>query len=496
MFRPVATLILLVTGADLASAHPLPNLRYDRKIDVRLAPSGVTVRYTLELSYWTVVLDGKNLFTREEEVEIGGRQVQYVQKYAEKKGPRIAENLKASLNGTEMLFHVVKAEIEPNKDHARVKFELKAAWTPVGGKENRWTFLDGNFADVVGQVWLMVANDPALDVTDLIEPLDLRGKSPSTFKPGDFERARKAAAVFTLADSALPKTEPQIRPSTAFTVEVPDQPPPNLFREFRDRGLNALFDGRFGVGVLLLGALIFGAFHAFTPGHGKTLVAAYLVGEKGTIWHAIVLALTTTAMHTGTVIAIAGMLWYLYEGRKVPPETQGCLQMGGGALLLIVGGWLLLRRVQGKADHVHLTGHAAHDGFRRQPRSEVASPDESRGVDRRFYRAEKKTSWLRVVLLGIGGGVIPCWDAILLLLVAISAGRLGFALPMLVAFSLGLGAVLVGFGILVVYAHRAGDRAFGDRSWFQFLPAVSAALLVVMGFFFVKDGWAILVNLS
>jgi ABC-type nickel/cobalt efflux system permease component RcnA len=496
MIRSVATLILLVAWAGTASAHPLPNLRYDRKIDVRLAPAGVTVRYTLELSYWTVVLDGKNLFTREEEVEIGGRQVQYVKKYAEKKAPRIAENLNASLNGTAMSFHIVKAEIEPDKDHARIKFELKAAWAPVGGKENRWTFLDGNFADVVGQVWLMVANDPALDVTDLIEPFDLRGKPPSTFQPGDFERARKAAAVFTVADSALPKTEPQPLPITAVTVEVPDQPPPNLFREFRDRGLNALFDDRFGVGVLLLAALVFGAFHAFTPGHGKTLVAAYLVGEKGTIWHAVVLALSTTAMHTGTVIGIAGVLWYLYEGRKVPPETQGYLQLAGGGLLLAVGGWLLLRRIQGRADHVHLTGRCAtHAGFGCRPGSEVAASDVPCGVcgaEGRFYQADEKTNWLRVVLLGIGGGIVPCWDAIMLLLVAISAGRLGFALPMLVAFSLGLGAVLVGLGILVVFAHRAGGRAFGDSTWFKFLPAVSAALLVVMGLFFVKDGWAVL----
>jgi len=80
----------------------------------------------------------------------------------------------------------------------------------------------------------------------------------------------------------------------------------------------------------------------------------------------------------------------------------------------------------------------------------------------------------------------------MLLLVAISAGRLGFAFPMLIAFSLGLGAVLVGLGILVVYAHRAGGRAFGDRGWFKFLPAISAALLVLMGALFVKDGWQVL----
>src|SRR5262245_61681722 len=145
MKRFFGSLILLTAAAAAASAHPLPNLRYDRKIDVRLAPAGVTVRYTLELSYWTVVLDGKNLFSREEEAEIGGQYVKYVKKYAEKKAPLIAGNLKANLNGKEMPFRVVKAEIEPDKDHARIKFELKANWAPVAAKENRWTFFDENF---------------------------------------------------------------------------------------------------------------------------------------------------------------------------------------------------------------------------------------------------------------------------------------------------------------------------------------------------------------
>src|SRR6476469_4858947 len=109
MIRFLATFVFLAAVATPAAAHPLPNLRYDRKIDVRLAPSGVTVRYTLELSYWTVVLDGKNLFTREEEAEIGGQYVKYVKKYAEKKAPLIAGNLNANLNGVETPFRVVKA---------------------------------------------------------------------------------------------------------------------------------------------------------------------------------------------------------------------------------------------------------------------------------------------------------------------------------------------------------------------------------------------------
>jgi ABC-type nickel/cobalt efflux system permease component RcnA len=104
-----------------------------------------------------------------------------------------------------------------------------------------------------------------------------------------------------------------------------------------------------------------------------------------------------------------------------------------------------------------------------------------------------RAGWLRVVLLGLGGGIIPCWDAVLLFLVALTRGRVGLAIPLLLAFSAGLAAVLIGLGIGVVYANRAGGRRFGERAWFQFLPVFSAALLVALGVWFVRDGWQFLV---
>jgi len=89
--------------------------------------------------------------------------------------------------------------------------------------------------------------------------------------------------------------------------------------------------------------------------------------------------------------------------------------------------------------------------------------------------------------MGLGGGLVPCWDAVLLLIAALAMGRLGFALPLLLAFSLGLGAVLVGLGIGVVYAYRAGTKRFHESRWFRFLPAVSALFLVGVGVWLCKQ---------
>ena len=83
--------------------------------------------------------------------------------------------------------------------------------------------------------------------------------------------------------------------------------------------------------------------------------------------------------------------------------------------------------------------------------------------------------------MGLGGGLVPCWDAVLLLVAAIALNRVGFAIPLLLAFSLGLGAVLVGLGVGVVYAYRSGTKRFQESRWFRLLPTVSAAFLVGVG---------------
>ena len=98
-------------------------------------------------------------------------------------------------------------------------------------------------------------------------------------------------------------------------------------------------------------------------------------------------------------------------------------------------------------------------------------------------------SWVRVVLLGIGAGAIPCVDAVLLLMLAVSAGKLAFALPLLVSFSIGLSAVLSLVGMLVVLLHRAGRVVSGDRGWLRLLPTLSAVLLMGMGMWMARDAW-------
>lgn len=502
-FRFALPLFLLLAAAPAATAHPLPNFRYDRKVDVRLTPQTVEVRYVLELSFWTIFTDGRNLFTPEEFAEINGRLREVTKRYCEKMAPILADRLRAKLDGTALTFRNTKAEIEQDRDHARFRYVFHAPWRPAGGgPEGHFDFEDQNFAAETGVMWLTVTAADEFEVTDLVEPTDLRGKHPTDLKEADLERMRKAAATFTAP--TLPARPAEAPTPTEPTPVVEDLTPPDstgLVGGLLARGPKALFDTDAGIGVLLLAAMAFGAFHAFAPGHGKTVAAAFLVGEQGTVRQAILLGISTTAAHTGTVMLIAAVFYFRYRD-AVPASAQQWLGFVGGLLVLLVGFWLFVRRLRGQVDHVHLFGGCGHMcGQHPEPPKipECRRPVRTDTADRAVYAPvlvprKSPLSWVRVVLLGIGSGAIPCVDAVLLLMLAISAGRLAFALPLLVAFSVGLSAVLVLVGIVVVMLHRAGRRGFGENRWFRALPTLSAVLLMGMGIWMARDGLMGLVN--
>ncbi|MDB5311434.1 MAG: hypothetical protein JWO38_5636 [Gemmataceae bacterium] len=492
MTRTAVALLLICAAAPVASAHPLPNLRYDRTVAVRVSPDGVSVRYALEVSQWTIVMDGRNLFTPDEIAKLDKTGRGFVTAYAKKIAPEIAHDLRATADGKPLAFRVEKIDVEPG-EHPRFRFEFKADWPP-GGKKRAFVFEDESFEGKPGVLALTLAEagDRAAGVSldDVTEPdPKWRDRPAIDLKPNEAAKLRKAAAVVSLPRAIGPPESPGIEDTSPNgpVVTVTEGERPSLAADLFHRGLPALFDSAYGVGVLLLAAFLFGSAHAFTPGHGKTLVAAYLVGERGTVGHAVLLAVATTVAHTGSVILVAAVLWSVY-GNDVPGATQGVLQFIGGLLVAGVGAWLLMRRLTGRADHFHLfAGHHHHHGDGHHHAHDHAhAHDHHHGPPPESARST--AGWVRLLLMGLGGGLVPCWDAVLLLLAATALNRVGFAIPLLVAFSAGLGAVLVALGVGVVYAHRAGAVRFSESRWFKLLPMVSATLLLAIGLWLCREG--------
>ncbi|MBW2522917.1 MAG: high frequency lysogenization protein HflD [Deltaproteobacteria bacterium] len=227
-------------------------------------------------------------------------------------------------------------------------------------------------------------------------------------------------------------------------------------------------------------AFVLGAGHALSPGHGKTVVAAYLVGSKGRVRDAVLLGATVTLTHTSTVFVLG--LVTLFLSQYVLPETlYPYLTVTSGALVAGVGGVLLVRRARalrrgtaGGHGHGHGHGHEHEHGHEHGHEHEHAQRHE-------HGKGEGRVTARGLISLGISGGLVPCPSALVVLLAAIAYHRLLLGLGMVMAFSLGLASVLIAIGVAMVVAGRWARRVVPSGRWLQLLPVGSAVVIVLLG---------------
>ncbi len=255
----------------------------------------------------------------------------------------------------------------------------------------------------------------------------------------------------------------------------------------------------------LVVAVGLGATHALSPGHGKTIVAAYLVGSRGTAKHAALLGLTVTATHTFGVYALG--LITLFASKYILPETlYPWLGFFSGLTVLIIGATLFVRRYRlariGMGhEHDHHHGHHhhhhhehagddldstspaahSHDHGHQHGHEGALHEGHSSHHGHHHHLPQGEVTVRSLLALGVSGGIVPCPSALVVLLAAISLHRIGFGLILIVAFSCGLAGVLIGIGLLMVYARQYIDRFTGHTRLFRTLPIFSSAVIVVLG---------------
>ncbi len=276
-------------------------------------------------------------------------------------------------------------------------------------------------------------------------------------------------------------------------------------------------------------SFVLGGLHALTPGHGKAIVAAYLVGSKGRVIDAVFLGLVVTFTHTFSVIALGVIMLVAQE--FAPEDIVPWLSLFSGVLIVGIGAWLLTTNMKqyysGGAhshshghghthhphDHDHSHGHAHnHDHDHPHADDHDHGHDDEHGHDHdhdhshehdddhehahshddpahthshggrtHSHVPSERTGFWGLLSLGISGGIVPCVDALIGLLFAISLNKLVWGLIILCAFSLGLAAVLVAIGILMVIAKPVIERFTGEGIWLQRLPMISAAVVILLG---------------
>jgi ABC-type nickel/cobalt efflux system permease component RcnA len=248
-------------------------------------------------------------------------------------------------------------------------------------------------------------------------------------------------------------------------------------------------------------ALVLGGLHALGPGHGKTLVAAYLVGAQGKPYHAVALGSIVTITHTGSVFAL-GLLTILMSRYIIPTDLFPVLELISGLLIIGLGIALLLPRIKAVFDErrrrqiEHEQSKSAQPVDREGGRRIILNqsikergPAHSHEPSTRGYIPTSATigdplasiSWRSLLALGVSGGLVPCPDAIAILLIAMAINRLVFGLSLIVFFSMGLALILIVIGLMIVQ----GKQLFSRLQWFDrvsyWMPIFSSVVVIGLG---------------
>jgi nickel/cobalt transporter (NicO) family protein len=426
-------LAALLATATTASAHPLGNFTVNRYAGIEIAGSDVYVRYALDLAEIPTYQLGSEI-----------RRSGY---------PAVlAQDLVLTLDGRRVPLRVVEHRAVSRAGAGGLKtVRLDVVYQARGGG-SALVFQDTSFPGRIGwrEVTVsardggrIVASDvPAKSASAALRkyPSDLlRSPLDTSAASARIELGSKAAAAPTIDGVAAPR--------------------------HAEGGFEALIEeGDLSIGVLLLSLLIatfWGAAHALTPGHGKAMVAAYLVGTKGTPRHAFMLGGTVTIAHTAGVFAL-GFVTLGLSAFIVPEQLYPWLTLVSGLLVVLVGASVLRQRLRARG-HVHQHHDHHHDHGHGHGHHDDALA--SRGI----------------LGVGIAAGLLPCPSALVVLLSAIALHRIGLGLALIVAFSVGLAATITAIGLVAVFARRTFSRLSLDGPLVRALPAASAALILAVG---------------
>jgi nickel/cobalt transporter (NicO) family protein len=269
-------------------------------------------------------------------------------------------------------------------------------------------------------------------------------------------------------------------------------------------------------------SFVWGAMHAMTPGHGKTIVGAYLVGSRGTVKHAVYLGLTTTITHTLGVFAFG--LITLFAAQYIVPEKlfpwltmfSGLFVVGIGLNLFIdrfkssgLGAWISRFKTKSSAlqpaystalaeihvespRHKHayvLANHQGHSHADSHSHShDIHGHSHTHGHDHHdhthsdhSHMPPENVTWRNLLALGVSGGLLPCPSALVVLLGAIALNKIGLGLVLVVAFSLGLAGALTVIGLAFIYAGKFFERFPSKGKILNALPAFSALFISLLG---------------
>ncbi len=451
-------------------AHPLGNFSVNRYAGLRLAADGVELRYIVDMAEIPTFqeIQETGIVPEPDHPSVGP--------WASRKAEALREGLTLEVNGHRLALEVASREVifppgAGGLPTLKIGIRYRVPLDGHLGSTAALYYRDANFPDRAG--WKEIVAVAGADAAIIEASVPDRDRSNQLADyPTDLLASppQDVEARLTFRRELAPPLLASPGPRMAARALAPARLAPNLQATPRSAFTELMTTRPLGIGVALLALVVaagLGAVHALEPGHGKTVVAAYLVGSRGTAWHALVLGLVVTASHTAGVYLLGAVT--LYASRYIVPERlYPWLGVASGLTVAGLGIVLFLRRYRGASrrhshDHVHDDHHHhAHGHQHHHPGADVSLKE--------------------LVALGVTGGIVPCPAALVVLLSALALGRLGFGLVLIVAFSVGLAAVLIAIGLLVLHARRFMARWRGEGVLLtRWLPLTSSVAITGLG---------------
>jgi ABC-type nickel/cobalt efflux system permease component RcnA len=430
---------LVVLPPGLAPAHDIPNARVDRSTQVTLRPGRLSIDYEVSLSELTLSQELRSLIGHLP----GAERSDWFRAYGLETGPLNAKGFLVAVDGEPRALAADGFDLAI-EEHPRYTFHFSTEIPPGG----RLSVHDTNFTSSQGTSRLAVRGLGVEVRGDTLPGDVLQIPARPTWQLTDAEERRTR---FVRVDYAEGTRLAAGAPTSAPPASKNQQP--GTPRATDSGRLTALLDRTRGLSLTALCLLAFalGTVHAIQPGHGKTLVVAAVVGERGGWGKGALLATAATLTHTGSVFLVAAFLWWTSTERF--GTIHVALVRSSGFLIAAAGCWRLGRHLARLPEHDD--GHAP------------ARPGGARGA----------------LALGVAGGVVPCWDAVGLVTIAEAVGRLGLGLVLVAAFGLGMGASLVAVGWVAARLRRRLTRRESGPGWERRLGLASGLVLTAMGLF-------------
>jgi nickel/cobalt exporter len=461
--RRVAGLLVLATALVLAmpspaGAHPLGNFTINRFSGLELSTDRVTVHYVVDMAEIPSFQELSRLTGDDRERP----SAMELRDYAAAAASRLRGGLFLSADGRRLRLHTDgwRAHLRPGQGGLatlRIEAEFSSA---LNDDRASISFRDDNYSGRIGWREIIAYGIDGQGIASSTVPRTSISKELTSY-PTDMLQSplnRRAAQV---------RLQPGTRGSARGAIEGSRVASPSALGGSIGSAFASLVDHDLSPAFLLAAlalALTAGGLHALGPGHGKSIMAAYLVGTEARVRNAVQVGTAVSLMHTASVVAVG--IAILAASRVFAPEQVfPWLSLLSGGVVLLLGAWLLTSRLRSERRHrrAHAHSHShdhAHD----------------------FHHAIAPSSWRGLGVIALSGGLLPSPSALVVLLGAVALHRVVFGLVLVGAFSVGLASALTGVGILVIKARSAAKQRLGERLT-RLFPVASAMAITAIGFF-------------